>query len=97
MKANVQKFTEAVCPKCGKKSSFTQKKEELEAMIEHTYLMCGRCGHKATICYTDKAIRDVLAAQKALFDAGRVKEATDNAPKVQAMLDALQARLTKAQ
>jgi len=92
----MSKSTIAVCPKCGKQSTFTHKKEQLDNTVEHTFLECAQCRHKATIFYTDQATRAALDEQKALFDAGKRTEAKANAPKVQAMLDELTAKYADA-
>lgn len=93
MKAHIQKSTVTKCPACGKMSSFKQEKEIRPGGIEHTYLACVRCGHTATVCHTDPAIREALDGQKALFDAGKVDQAKENAPKLQAMMDDLRAAI----
>lgn len=93
MKARIQKSTVTKCPACGKTSSFKQEKETRPGGIEHAYLECVRCGHTATVCYTDPAIREALAEQKALFDAGKIEQAKENAPKLQAMMDDLRAAI----
>lgn len=88
MKAKVPKFTVAICTTCGKKAVVTPEKDVLDGGIEHHYYKCGECGYKATVCYTDAAIRRAMAEQKALRAAGD-PAANENAKRIQAMMDAL--------
>lgn len=89
MKARIQKAAIAQCPGCGKTTSFTPETETRPGGIEHTYYACTLCGHTATVCYTDSAIREALAEQKALVETGQAKRAKENEPRLQAMMNDL--------
>lgn len=96
MKANVPKFTIAICSSCGKKAPITHGKEMLDNNIERAFFECGKCGFRATILYMDDEIRQAMEKQKALYESGNHDAAQENEKRLQTMTDALRVKMEGA-
>ncbi|WP_368250921.1 hypothetical protein [Enterococcus sp. 2201sp1_2201st1_B8_2201SCRN_220225] len=53
-----------LCGHCRKLTPFIKKKDDLLGGVQHTYAECAHCGHRYTIMYTDKAIRQLMMKQR---------------------------------
>ncbi|MGX6979111.1 hypothetical protein ACWN8V_07610 [Vagococcus elongatus] len=52
------------CGKCGKMTRFKKRQSRLKNRVVHTYAQCEYCKAKATICYTDPKVREMLKKQR---------------------------------